>query len=112
MLTRALFSLVLLLGAVAPIAGSAGESKVLALGLSDHEVSQGARDDVDDPSVFIKFLVTGESVAGSDSPLAAELKGANLLAWTTTPSSRSRTLTSNGSTNARTPAWSSATTSK
>ena len=41
MLTRALFSLVLVLGAVAPIAsGGAGEAKVLALGLSDHEVTQ------------------------------------------------------------------------
>ena len=40
MLTRALFSLVLLLGTVAPIASGAGESKVLALGLSDHEVTQ------------------------------------------------------------------------
>src|SRR4029450_4275519 len=40
MLTRALFSLVLLLGTVAPIASGAGESKVLALGLSDHEGTQ------------------------------------------------------------------------
>ena len=53
--------------------------------LSDHEVSQGARDDVDDPSVYIKFLLTGETVAGNDSPLAATLKGANMVAWTTTP---------------------------
>jgi hypothetical protein len=41
MLTRALFLVVLLLGAVAPMASGAGESKVLALGLSDHEVTQG-----------------------------------------------------------------------
>ena len=40
MLTRALFLVVLLLGAVAPIASGAGESKVVALGLSDHEVTQ------------------------------------------------------------------------
>jgi len=53
--------------------------------LSDHEVSQGARDDVDDPSVYIKFLLTGETVAGNDSPLATALKGANMVAWTTTP---------------------------
>lgn len=41
MLTRALFLVVLLLGAVAPMASGAGELKVLALGLSDHEVTQG-----------------------------------------------------------------------
>ena len=40
MLTRSLFLVVLLLRAVAPIASGAGESKVLALGLSDHEVTQ------------------------------------------------------------------------
>src|SRR5262245_34919130 len=40
MLTRALFVAALLLGTVAPIASGAGESKVLALGLSDHEVTQ------------------------------------------------------------------------
>ena len=40
MLTRALFALVLILGTVAAIALSAGESKVLALGLADHEVTQ------------------------------------------------------------------------
>ena len=43
--------------------------------LSDHEVSQGARDDVDDPSVWIKFRVKGEG----------DLAGAALVAWTTTP---------------------------
>jgi isoleucyl-tRNA synthetase len=53
--------------------------------LSDHEVSQGARDDVDDPSVFITFRVTGESFRGHDSPLAAALTGASFVAWTTTP---------------------------
>lgn len=53
--------------------------------LSDHEVSLGARDDVDDPSVYIKFRVTGEAVSGNDSPLAAVLQGAYLVAWTTTP---------------------------
>ena len=40
MLTRALFALVLILGTVAATALSAGESKVLALGLTDHEVTQ------------------------------------------------------------------------
>jgi hypothetical protein len=40
MLTRALFLVVLMLGAVAPIEAGAQEAKVLALGLSDHEVTQ------------------------------------------------------------------------
>jgi hypothetical protein len=40
MLTRALFASVLILGTVAATALSAGESKVLALGLADHEVTQ------------------------------------------------------------------------
>jgi isoleucyl-tRNA synthetase len=53
--------------------------------LSDHEVSLGARDDVDDPSVYIKFRVTGKHFRGHDSPLAEALKGAYLVAWTTTP---------------------------
>jgi isoleucyl-tRNA synthetase len=52
--------------------------------LSDHEVSLGAQDDVDDPSVYIKFRVTG----AAGSPPAANrhaLAGAFLVAWTTTP---------------------------
>ncbi|NJN18272.1 MAG: isoleucine--tRNA ligase, partial [Oscillochloris sp.] len=53
--------------------------------LSDHEVSLGARDDVDDPSVYIKFRVTGKHVAGNASPLADPLRDAYLVAWTTTP---------------------------
>jgi isoleucyl-tRNA synthetase len=53
--------------------------------LSDHEVAQGARDDVDDPSVHIKFRLSGDSFPGHDSPLAATLKGAFMVAWTTTP---------------------------
>ncbi|EFO80171.1 isoleucyl-tRNA synthetase [Oscillochloris trichoides DG-6] len=53
-------------------------------GLSDHEVSLGARDDVDDPSVFIKFRVCGDGVprAGANGET---LVGAFLVAWTTTP---------------------------
>ncbi len=53
--------------------------------LSDHEVSQGARDDVDDPSVFIKFKLTGATAPGNDTPLAEALAGAYMVAWTTTP---------------------------
>ncbi len=52
--------------------------------LSDHEVSQGFQDDVDDPSVWVKFRVKGPD--GADShPLAADLAGVPLVAWTTTP---------------------------
>ena len=51
MLTRALLLVVHLLGAVAPIASGADESKVLALGLSDHEVTQ-------------EELETGAAIAG------------------------------------------------
>jgi isoleucyl-tRNA synthetase len=48
--------------------------------LSDAEVALGFKDDVDDPSVWLRFRTkTG------DHPLAAELAGASFLAWTTTP---------------------------
>ena len=45
--------------------------------LSDHEVSQGYKDDVDDPSVYVRFRVTEDNGRG--------LAGAAFLAWTTTP---------------------------
>lgn len=54
---------------VAPYCGRCGT------GLSDAEVAQGY-DEVDDPSVYVRFPVT-------DGPLANE--GASLLVWTTTP---------------------------
>ena len=60
--------------------------------LSDHEVAQGYDDHTDDPSVWIRFRVLptqpGDGSAGPDDlphPHAAELAGASLLAWTTTP---------------------------
>ena len=60
--------------------------------LSDHEVSQGFKDDVDDPSVWVKFRVQGPGGSGdvgphhsSDSADASALAGAALVAWTTTP---------------------------
>ncbi len=54
--------------------------------LSDHEVSLGFKEDVDDPSVWIRFRVTEEPTPdGSVHPLAKELAGASFLAWTTTP---------------------------
>jgi isoleucyl-tRNA synthetase len=45
--------------------------------LSDHEVSLGFRDDVDDPSVWVKFRVRETNQEA--------LRGAAFLAWTTTP---------------------------
>jgi isoleucyl-tRNA synthetase len=70
--------------------------------LSDHEVSLGFREDVDDPSVWIRFRVAGgqgSGVGGQERsgspdlhpsspishPLEQELAGAAFLAWTTTP---------------------------
>lgn len=53
--------------------------------LSDHEVSQGFQDDVDDPSVWVRFRVQGPGGSGGGHALAAELAGASFLAWTTTP---------------------------
>jgi len=48
--------------------------------LSSHEVALGYKDDTEDPSVYIKFKVSGKSVG--DFALD---KPAYLLAWTTTP---------------------------
>src|SRR5581483_9565159 len=48
--------------------------------LSDHEVAQGYQDDVDDPSVWIRFRHRS-----SHHPLDAQLANASFLAWTTTP---------------------------
>ncbi len=52
--------------------------------LSDHEVSLGFRDGVDDPSVWVRFQHTPAS-NGSPHPLAAALGAASFVAWTTTP---------------------------
>ncbi len=48
--------------------------------LSSHEVAQGYKDDVPDPSVYIKFKLVDTNIAGVrlDKP-------AYLMAWTTTP---------------------------
>ena len=48
--------------------------------LADAEVAQGFEDDVDDPSVWIRFRHTP-----SGHPHDAALAGASFLAWTTTP---------------------------
>ena len=48
--------------------------------LSSHEIAQGYKDDTEDPSVYIKFRVTGKPTV--DLPMD---KPVYLLAWTTTP---------------------------
>ncbi|CAA9304403.1 MAG: Isoleucyl-tRNA synthetase [uncultured Chloroflexi bacterium] len=48
--------------------------------LSDHEVSLGFEDDVDDPSVWLRF-----NVRPSGHALDEQLDGAAFIAWTTTP---------------------------
>ncbi|NJP06649.1 MAG: isoleucine--tRNA ligase [Chloroflexaceae bacterium] len=54
--------------------------------LSDHEVSQGFKEDVDDPSVWVRFRLQAPTAPDAPAhPLAAELAGHSLLAWTTTP---------------------------
>ena len=50
--------------------------------LSDHELSQGYRDDVSDPSVFIKFRLPAES---RDRILGEGPATVSIVAWTTTP---------------------------
>ncbi|MES0278648.1 MAG: isoleucine--tRNA ligase [Dehalococcoidales bacterium] len=57
--------------------------------LSSHEVAQGYQDDVEDPSVYIKFRLVASSLVGAEideetARLLAE-KPSYLLAWTTTP---------------------------
>ncbi len=56
--------------------------------LSDHEVSLGFQDDVDDPSVWVRFRTQqpgDDNGATPAHPLAAQLAGSSFLAWTTTP---------------------------
>ena len=50
--------------------------------LSDHELSQGYRNDVPDPSVYVKFRLTEEALAriGGD-----DRDSVSIVAWTTTP---------------------------
>jgi isoleucyl-tRNA synthetase len=53
--------------------------------LSDAEVALGFKDDVDDPSVWLRFHVLGAGEGGSSHPLSDELASVPLIAWTTTP---------------------------
>jgi isoleucyl-tRNA synthetase len=59
--------------------------------LSSHEVALGYRDDAEDPSVYVKFKLAGNSIKKGTrlysflSPSRTSTKPAFLLAWTTTP---------------------------
>src|ERR687886_711661 len=60
--------------------------------LSDAEVALGYDDETDDPSVWVRFRLLNAAPAGAAGapgdlahPHAAELAGASMLAWTTTP---------------------------
>ena len=50
--------------------------------LSDHELSQGYRENVPDPSVFVKFRLTPEARACLD---LNDERPVSIVAWTTTP---------------------------
>jgi len=54
--------------------------------LADHEVSQGMKEDVDDPSVWPKFPARRDALAGAGLLTPGEAgRRVSFLAWTTTP---------------------------
>jgi len=59
--------------------------------LSSHEVALGYQDDVEDPSIYVKFKIVKGSIAGSEARdrlfnlFHSSYKPAYFLAWTTTP---------------------------
>jgi isoleucyl-tRNA synthetase len=53
--------------------------------LADHEVSQGMKEDVDDPSVWPKFPARREDLVKVGLLPAEEARPVSYLAWTTTP---------------------------
>lgn len=53
--------------------------------LADHEVSQGMKEDVDDPSVWVKFDVSHTDLAARGIIASDEKRPVSLLVWTTTP---------------------------
>ena len=53
--------------------------------LADHEVSQGMREDVDDPSVWPKFPARREELKSAGLISSDEMRSVSYLAWTTTP---------------------------
>jgi len=56
-----------------------------ATSLSSHEVAQGYKEDTDDPSIYVKFKLTGDSADKLTQYSLNAGKPAYLLAWTTTP---------------------------
>ncbi len=53
--------------------------------LADHEVSQGMKEDVDDPAVWVKFTVPTEQFVERGLVSADEKRAISLMVWTTTP---------------------------
>jgi isoleucyl-tRNA synthetase len=53
--------------------------------LADHEVSQGTREDVDDPSVWPKFPARQRELTSAGLLPPDETRPVSFLAWTTTP---------------------------
>lgn len=53
--------------------------------LADHEVSLGMKEDVDDPSTWVKFIADSAELKKRGIVAAGETRDVNLLAWTTTP---------------------------
>jgi len=53
--------------------------------LSSHEVAQGYKDDTKDPSVYVKFRVSADSLPVDLREVGIASKPVFLLAWTTTP---------------------------
>ncbi|MBT9444821.1 MAG: isoleucine--tRNA ligase [Hyphomonadaceae bacterium] len=53
--------------------------------LADHEVSLGMKEDVDDPSTWVKFIADSAELKKRGVGAAGETRDVNLLAWTTTP---------------------------
>jgi isoleucyl-tRNA synthetase len=53
--------------------------------LADHEVSQGTREEVDDPSVWPKFPARREDLIEASLLSSDETRPVSFLAWTTTP---------------------------
>ena len=53
--------------------------------LADHEVSQGMKEDVDDPAVWVKFTLNRDMLVERGLVSADEKRPVSLMAWTTTP---------------------------
>ena len=53
--------------------------------LSDHEVSQGMKEDVDDPSIYVKFRADPDDLVAKGLIEASESRPVFFVIWTTTP---------------------------